>query len=108
MNQRQVELALKKQRLQLRSAALRSEFAGHALALAPLFAVGDSVRDGALWLRRHPEIAVAAAVILLLTRPRTLFRWTRRGVVAWQAWSRMRAWVEARLAWLEARRRFMQ
>ena len=41
MSPQQVELALKKQRLQLKSAALRSEFAGHAMAFAPLFAIGD-------------------------------------------------------------------
>lgn len=96
MSPQQVELALKKQRLQIKSAALRSEFAGNAMGLAPLFAAGDRVRDGWFWLRRHPEAAAVAGVVLLVTRPRILFRWARRGVVAWQAWSRMRAWLEAR------------
>lgn len=95
MSPQQVELALRKQRLQLKSAALRSEFAGHAMVIAPLFAVGDRARNGALWLRRHPEVAAIAVVALLVARPRPLFRWARRGVVAWQAWSRIRAWLEA-------------
>lgn len=96
MNSRQIELALRKQRLQLKSAILRDEFAAHATALSPLFAAGDKVHDGALWLRRNPEIAVAAGVALLVARPRTLFRWARRSVVAWQAWSQLSAWLDAR------------
>jgi hypothetical protein len=96
MNSRQIELALSKQRLQLKSAALRDEFAAHAVVFAPLFAAGDKVHDGARWLRRNPEVAVAAGVALLVARPRSLFRWARRSVVAWQAWSRLNAWLDAR------------
>ena len=92
----EVELALKKQRLQLRSAALRAEIAGHAAGFAPLFAVGDTLCDGAFWLRRHPELAAAAGVALLVARPRAAFRWARRGIVAWQTWNQVRAWLAAR------------
>lgn len=94
----QVELALKKQRLQLRSAALRDEFAGHGAAFAPLFAAGDNVREGFRWLRRHPEALVATVVALAVARPRVLFRWARRSVIAWQAWGRLQAWLESRRA----------
>ena len=91
-----LELALKKQRLQLRSTDLRDDLASHAAAFEPLFAAGDAVCEGAHWLRRNPEIAAAAGVALLVARPRMLFRWARRSVVAWQAWSRLNAWLEAR------------
>ncbi|MDD5250572.1 MAG: YqjK family protein [Rhodocyclaceae bacterium] len=90
-----IEFALKKQRLQLRSAALRAQFAEHAAAFVPVFAAGDRLRDGVLWLRRHPEVTVAAGVALAVVRPRVAFRWARRGVVAWQAWSRANAWLES-------------
>lgn len=92
----EVELALKKQRLQIRSAALRAELAGHGAALTPWFAAGDKVCEGARWLKRHPGIAVAGTVALLVARPRFAFRWARRGVVAWQAWRRANAWLEDR------------
>lgn len=95
MSPQQVELALKKQRLQFKSAALREEFAGHAAAFIPLFVAGDRLRDGALWLRRHPEVTVAATVALLVARPRAVFRWGRRSVFAWQAWTRLRDWLAA-------------
>ena len=91
-----VELALRKQRLQIKSAVQREALAGHALALKPIFGVGDTLRSGAFWVRRHPEAIVAVGAALLVVRPRALFRWTRRGVVAWQTWQRMRAWLEAR------------
>ncbi len=91
-----VDLALKKQRLQFRSAELRAELAGHGAGLAPWLAAGDTLRAGALWLRRHPEVAVAAGAALAVARPRIVFRWARRGVVVWQTWSRVRAWLESR------------
>lgn len=93
MNQ-QVELALRKQRLQLRSAALRDELAGHAAAFAPLFAAGDKVCAGARWLRRNPAATVAVGVALVVARPRAVFRWLRRGVVVWQAWVQTRIWLD--------------
>lgn len=96
MNPRQLELALAKQRLQLRSAALRTEWAGHVAALHPLCVAGDRLRAGTAWLRAHPELAVAALVALLVARPRRAWRWLRRGVAVWQGWNRLRRWIEAR------------
>lgn len=98
MTPRQVELVLRKQRLQLRSAALRGEFAGHAAAFAPLFDAGDRLREGYRWLKRHPQALVAAAVAVAVARPRALFRWGRRSVIAWQAWSRLQGWLGDRRA----------
>lgn len=98
MSPRQVELALAKQRLQLRSAALRSEWAGHVAVLHPLCAAGDRLRAGTAWLRAHPELVVATAVARLVARPRRAWRWLRRGVVVWQGWNRLRRWIESRRA----------
>lgn len=94
----EVELALRKQRLQLRSAALRGEIAGHAAYFAPWFVAGDKLHEGVRWVRRNPEIAAAAGVAVLVARPRAAFRWVRRGVVAWQTWNQVRAWLAARRA----------
>lgn len=91
-----IEFALKKQRLQLRSAALRAQFAEHAAAFSPLFAAGDKLHDGVLWLRRHPEVAIAAGAALAVVRPRAVFRWARRGALAWQAWGRVHDWLDSR------------
>ncbi len=91
-----VELALKKQRLQFKSAALRQDFGRQAVALAPIFGAADRVRDGARWLRRHPQAVVAAAVAIVVARPRTVFRWLRRGFFAWQAVGKARHWLARR------------
>ncbi|MDP2810248.1 MAG: YqjK-like family protein [Rhodocyclaceae bacterium] len=95
MNPRFIELALRKQRLQLRSAALRDDLARYAAPLAPAFGIADRVRDGFHWLRRHPEAVFAGTVALLVARPRRLFRWARRGVIAWQAWQRLHRLLDA-------------
>ena len=84
MSPKQVELVLKKQHLQMRSAALRETFADYATAWMPVFAVADRVHAGGIWLRRHPALPVAALAALLVSRPRTVLRWIKRGFFIWQ------------------------
>jgi hypothetical protein len=85
-----VALALKKQRLQFRSAALRHELAQDCSAFVPVFETADKVRAGAAWLRAHPQILAGIAVVLLVARPKAALRWGRRGFFAWQTWRRLR------------------
>ncbi|HEX8986651.1 MAG TPA: YqjK family protein [Rhodocyclaceae bacterium] len=89
----EVEFALKKQRLQYRSAELRARFAEYAYGVAPVLRAGDAVVDGVRWIRRHPEVIAAAGLGLVIARPRGVLRWARRGVAAWQAWGRVRDWL---------------
>lgn len=98
MNPRQVELALKKQRLLVRSGSLRENFGTYATAWMPLFAAADRVRAGLDWLRRHPLLPVASLVVLLVARPRGVLRWARRGFFAWQALRRLRTALEVKLS----------
>ena len=86
-----LELALKKQRLRLKSAALRADFAEQAGALAPAFSAVDRVQAGISWLRRHPVLPVAALVALLVVRPRTMLRLAGRGWLVWRAVQRLRS-----------------
>lgn len=90
MNDRLLELALKKQRLQFESAALRQKFQGDLSRLSPLFSACDSVAAGGRWLREHPQWVAGAGVLLLVTRPSWLWRWARRGFFVWQTWRRLR------------------
>jgi hypothetical protein len=102
MSPREVELALKKQRLQMQSAALRVRFMRQTQAFAPTFAAFDQVRAGYGWLRQRPYIWVGAAVALAVVKPRVAWRWLKRGVLAWQTVRRVRGlaeqWVPAYLA----------
>jgi len=92
LSPRLVELALRKQRLQLQSAAQRDALMVAGEGLKPVFAAVDGVRDGVRWLARHPEWLVGGLVVILVARPRLVLRWARRSFFAWQAWRRVSQW----------------
>ncbi|MFN3884155.1 MAG: YqjK family protein [Rhodocyclaceae bacterium] len=84
-----IELALEKQRLHLEAASQRIALGEHLQGLTPLFDAADRLRDGARWVRRHPEIVAAGIALLAAARPRTrrfLWRWGKRAYLAWQIW----------------------
>jgi hypothetical protein len=95
MNLRAIELALKRQRLQLRAAEQRLTLRRDLAALNPAFAVADTARAGWNWLRENPEWLVGGGVILLVARPRAVLRWTRRGLMAWQLAREVRRTLDA-------------
>lgn len=97
MNSATLELALKKQRLLIASESLRTDFGRYAAGLAPVFAGADCAVEGARWMRRNPQIVVAAAVALLVIRPQRAWRWARRAFIGWQAWSQLREFMERRV-----------
>ncbi len=90
MNPRELELALRRQRLQLKCASQRQAIAQAAGNLAPVFAAGDRVRAGYVYLKQHPEWVIGAAIVVAIAKPRALFGWVRRGVVVWQISRRVR------------------
>lgn len=90
MNRKFIELALKRQRLQLQAAEQRLRLAHALAAAAPALALGDRVRAGWHWCRAHPEWLAGAGLLLLVLRPRACWRWARRGFFAWRALRRLR------------------
>jgi len=101
MSARLMELALRKQRLQIRCDALRAQWAGQARGAKSLCDTTDRLVNGWTWLRRHPEIVVAVVVTLLVARRSTVFRWIRRSFLAWQIWRRGRGWLVRQIAVLK-------
>ena len=92
-SERHIALALKKQRLLMRSAALRAQIGRQVQPLRPWLARADQAHQAFRWLKRHPAIPAALAsglAAFLVTRPRTLFRWLQRGWVGWQLAQRLR------------------
>lgn len=85
-----LELALRKQRLILKSAALRRSMSQDAEPLQPIGTGIDKLTAGVLWVKDHPQVLAAAAAVLLVARPRRAWRWSRRGFVAWKAWQKLR------------------
>lgn len=98
MSPRLVELALKKQRLQLKSAILRDAFSYQAKAWAPAFAAADRVREGINWLRRHPALPIVVLVALLVARPSAMLRLAGRGWIVWRGVKRLRGALMTALA----------
>lgn len=90
MSRRRIELVLKRQRLQLQAAEQRLALRRDLARFAPVLSVADTVRAGIAEVKRHPEWLVAAAVVLVVVRPRAIFRWLQRGVLAWQFASQAR------------------
>lgn len=91
--ERQLALALKKQRLLHESQAPRQQLAVQAAGWQPLLAHVDRLRAGWRWLNRHPAVPVALLVTVVTARPRTiwrLLRWLPRGWRAWQWWQRLK------------------
>lgn len=86
MTDRLGELALKKQRLLARSAELRDRIGGHAEGMVPLFDAADRLCAAAAAVRRHPEWAVGAMAVVVVLRPRFVWRWLQRGFVGWRIW----------------------
>lgn len=95
MNPKAVELALKKQRLQLQAAAQRVVILRALETTFPAFGAAEKIRAGLRWAKAHPEWLVGIGVALLVARPRGFFRWARRGFFAWQSLRRLRMAVES-------------
>jgi hypothetical protein len=93
-----LELALRKQRLQIAGESLRADFGRYAAGLAPVFTAADCAVEGARWMRRNPQLVAAAGVALIVIRPNRAWRWGRRAFVGWQAWRRLRIFLERRQA----------
>ncbi len=94
---RAVAQALEKQRLQFASAEQRDRLIRHGVDLAPLFAAVDRVQDGARWVQRHPEVAVGVLALVATARPQArqfMWRWAKRGFVAWKLWRNSARWLE--------------
>lgn len=47
------------------------------------------------FLIKHPETVVALFVLLLFKKPRSIFRWARRGFFVWRAWGTLRRNLKA-------------
>lgn len=95
MQQRLIELQLQRGRLIERIATQRNALSRQLTPLDRVFNVGDRisfvVRQGWAFLLQHPLVLAAAAGGIVLFKPRSLLRWTQRGVRVWRTWRTVRA-----------------
>lgn len=97
MNAAMLELALKKQRLQIAGESLRTDFERYAAGLAPAFTGANRAIAVSQWVHRHPQFFVAAGIAFAIARPKRAWRWTRRAFVAWRAWRKLHGFLQHRL-----------
>ena len=88
MSEHRAALLRRQQALLQRSEGLRQQFATEAQAWQRPLALADQVRAGWRWLRAHPEVPLAAGLVLVVLRPR------RMGRLAWRVWSAWRLWAQ--------------
>jgi|APFre7841882630_1041343.scaffolds.fasta_scaffold101399_2 hypothetical protein len=92
---RGADLALRRQRLLLRSAALRATLAEQSVAIETPLAAADRVYAGARWLYRQRGWLIGGVVIVLVVRPRRAWRLLRFGWWAWRSARRAQTWLSA-------------
>ena len=81
MNRRRQELALRREQLLARSDQLRQALTVQSAAWVPVLAMGDRARAAGQWLQQHPGIVFSAVVVVVVVRPRLVWRWSLRGAV---------------------------
>lgn len=90
------ELAIRQERLLLRSAALRASMAEQAQVLETPFAIADRLHDGVRWMWRERVVLIGGtAVALIVLRPRRVWRLAWLGFWTWRRTRRVRAWLRA-------------
>lgn len=87
---RRQALALRKERLLLRSEQLRDEVTAQSQALVPWLQLAEAPRSAWDWGRTHPLMVAVALAGLAIWRPRRVWRW------GWRAWSVYRWWQSLR------------
>ncbi|ATE61426.1 YqjK-like family protein [Thauera sinica] len=94
MNPRALELALLKQRLQMRAEAERDELLRHLATVDSVLDAADRVHDrirGSLrWAREQAPLLSVATLVVLAVRPRQTFRLARRAWIGWLLWRRLK------------------
>ena len=98
MPNREIELALKRGRLQERIAAQRATLAAQMGPIVATLGTADRAvalgRSGIEYVRTHPLAVGAAFAVLAALRPKRVWRWGRRAFLAWTAWRKLRVRLE--------------
>ncbi|MDR3454073.1 MAG: YqjK-like family protein [Rhodoferax sp.] len=90
---RDQELALRRQRLVMRSAQLRLRLAGQAEVLRAPLALADTAGAAVQWLRRHPYALIGPVMLLAALRPARALRWAGRLWWGWRTFRQTGRWL---------------
>jgi len=94
VNQKLIDLAVERGRLLERISSQRQLLAQQLQPLGEAMGTADRVvagaRDCGDYLKRHPELVATSVAVLVILRPSRVWRWARRGIVAWRTWRMLR------------------
>ncbi len=88
---RYAQIRARRERLIARAELQRDELEREIDVWQPAIGVLDRALAGYAWIRAHPEILVAAGVVMLVLRPRRTLRWSMRFYSLWQTYRRFSA-----------------
>ena len=83
MDPRQVELALRKQKLQLRAEAQRTDITRRLAGIDGALDRVDSLRDHLAWAKDKIPVLSVALLVVLAAKPRLTLRLAKRAWVGW-------------------------
>ncbi|HRO34760.1 YqjK-like family protein [Thauera sp.] len=83
MDSRQVELALRKQKLQLRAEAQRADITQRLAGIDGALDRVDSLRDHLAWAKDKIPVLSVALIVVLAAKPRLTLRLAKRAWVGW-------------------------
>ena len=83
MDSRHIELALRKQKLQLRAEAQRTDIAQRLAGIDGALDRVDSLRDHLAWAKDKVPVRSVALIVVLAAKPRLTLRLAKRAWVGW-------------------------
>ena len=83
MNPRQVELSLRKQKLQLRAEAQRADITQRLAGIDGALDRVDSLRDHLAWAKDKIPVLSVALIVVLAAKPKLTLRLAKRAWVGW-------------------------
>ena len=84
MSEKLIKLAERRATLIARADSQRDLLEQATGAWRKPLALADQGLSAVHYLRQHPALLAGAAATLALLRPRSIFRWTQRGWLAWR------------------------
>ena len=83
MDSRQVDLALRKQKLQMNAAAQRADLSQRLAGIDSALDRVDSLRDNLAWAKDKIPLLSVALLVVLAAKPRFALRLAKRAWVGW-------------------------
>jgi hypothetical protein len=89
VNTKREELLRRRERLMLRSALVRQDWAQQVQGLRRPLGLADKAREATQWLVHHPEWPIGAALLIVLLRPGRALRWASYGLQGYGVYRRV-------------------